>query len=230
MNLTPSQKRLLLILAMFFIPLGISMAWYYSLPADYKPGSSTNNGTLISPVYTLQDFSQPQLKGPAFAARDMERIWTIVHLLDGACDEACSKRLYDTRQLRIALAEDMDRVQRVLVAATPQVAEQNARMWESHPDLHVLIGSSGGLGEQVRATATRNHYPPGSIYLVDPLGNLMMQFGPAIPAKQVMKDIEKLLRLSHIGQGITPPAPSAPRHQNSALPFHRLSAAGWTAG
>jgi len=193
------MKRLLLILALFFIPLGISMGWYYTLPPDYKPGSTTNHGTLISPVYTLQDFSQPRLNGPAFAARDMERIWTIVHLLDGACDEACSKRLYDTRQLRIALAEDMERVQRVVVASTPPVAEQNARMWASHPDLTVLTGVDGGLGAQVRAVATEHHYPAGSVYLVDPMGNLMMQFGPEIPAKQVMKDIEKLLRLSHIG-------------------------------
>ena len=40
---------------------------------------------------------------------------------------------------------------------------------------------------------------PGRIYLVDPLGNLMLSYSAASPDKALLTDVKKLLRLSHIG-------------------------------
>jgi hypothetical protein len=39
----------------------------------------------------------------------------------------------------------------------------------------------------------------GRIYLVDPLGNLLMSYAPDAPDKALLTDVKKLLRLSHIG-------------------------------
>ena len=39
----------------------------------------------------------------------------------------------------------------------------------------------------------------GRVYLVDPLGNLMMSYPRGGPDKALLADIKKLLRLSHIG-------------------------------
>jgi hypothetical protein len=39
----------------------------------------------------------------------------------------------------------------------------------------------------------------GRIYLVDPLGNLMMSYGSRSEAKGILSDLKKLLKLSHIG-------------------------------
>ena len=39
----------------------------------------------------------------------------------------------------------------------------------------------------------------GRLYLVDPLGNLMMSYPRQAPDKALLTDIRKLLRLSHIG-------------------------------
>ncbi len=37
------------------------------------------------------------------------------------------------------------------------------------------------------------------VYLVDPLGNLLMSYVPGAPPEGMIKDLERLLRLSHIG-------------------------------
>jgi len=37
------------------------------------------------------------------------------------------------------------------------------------------------------------------LYLVDPLGNLLMSYSPDAPPRSVLDDLERLLRLSHIG-------------------------------
>jgi hypothetical protein len=39
----------------------------------------------------------------------------------------------------------------------------------------------------------------GRVYLVDPLGNLVMSYSAAAPDKALLTDLKKLLRLSHIG-------------------------------
>jgi hypothetical protein len=39
----------------------------------------------------------------------------------------------------------------------------------------------------------------GRIYIVDPLGNLMMSYAPHAPQKALLEDLKKLLKLSHIG-------------------------------
>jgi hypothetical protein len=39
----------------------------------------------------------------------------------------------------------------------------------------------------------------GRIYIVDPLGNLMMSYAPDAPQKALLEDLKKLLKLSHIG-------------------------------
>ena len=39
----------------------------------------------------------------------------------------------------------------------------------------------------------------GRIYLIDPLGNLLMSYPASAPDKALLTDVKKLLRLSHIG-------------------------------
>ena len=40
---------------------------------------------------------------------------------------------------------------------------------------------------------------PRDVYVVDPLGNLVMRFPSGSDRKGLIKDLDKLLRLSHIG-------------------------------
>lgn len=197
-ELNPNKKRLLIIFILFLAPLIIAAIWYTLLPANYKPGSTTNNGNLIQPIYPVQAFEQKTKDGSNFSGKDLEKKWTLVHLVTGDCDEACSKWLYHTRQVRIALAEDMERVNRLTIVDSAESATNNAKMWASHPDMQVIISAKGGLTEQIRTT-TEHPYPTNSIFLIDPLGNLMMQFPPDLDPKKLMKDLEKLLRLSRIG-------------------------------
>jgi cytochrome oxidase Cu insertion factor (SCO1/SenC/PrrC family) len=199
MALDAHQKKLLTIFGLFFVPLAIAATWYLLLPADYRPGSMTNNGNLITPIYPIAAFTQKTRDGDDFSGKDLEKKWTLVHLIKGHCGEECSKWLYNTRQIRIALAEDMDRVNRLAVVDSTAAATDNRKMWESHPDMRVIIGAQGGLAEQIRQHTAAQSYPEHSVFLIDPLGNLMMQFPPDINPKLLMKDLEKLLKLSHIG-------------------------------
>ena len=198
-NRTSNRKRLLIIFALFLAPLAFAAIWYALEPLGWQPSRMSNNGTLLDPIFTLQPFQQQTLDGKPFSGKDLEKVWTFVHLVDAECDEICSKVLYDSRQIRIGQGKNMKRVRRVTVVGPAARTVSNAKMWQSHPDMSFILAAKGGLGEQIREHTAEDKFPANSTYLVDPLGNVMMQFPPDLPPKKIDKDLRKLLKLSHIG-------------------------------
>lgn len=193
-----NRQRLLLIVAFFFVPLVIATIWYKNLPAGFSPSKTTNNGELIRPAVPIQPFSQATLAGDTLSGKNLETVWTLVHLLDSPCEEACSKALYNTRQIRIALNKDIDRVKRIAVVSEAVEKNTDRKMWASHPDLKLARAATAGLGAQIRGVVGEG-VEPHSVYLIDPLGNLMMRFPPDLNPKLMMKDLRKLLKLSRVG-------------------------------
>lgn len=199
MSTQNNRKKLITIAAWFLIPLVAATLWYKFLPESLLPTASTNNGDLLDPIFTLDKFSHQTVKGEPFTNSEIEKVWTLVHFVEGECDEQCSQSLYSTRQLRIAMGKDIDRIKRVAVLTQVGASESNQKMWASHPDLKVLIATENGVGEQIKSHLKNVDFSRDSKFLVDPLGNVMMHFPASLPPKLIKKDIGKLLKLSHIG-------------------------------
>ncbi len=202
MSVTPTytgRLKLLLIFGLFLLPLVSATLWYKLLPVDYKPNSMINHGQLLEPIYTLQPFSQPTLQGRTFTEQNLRQHWTLVYRLNRPCDKACNKVLYNTRQIRTALGKDQQRVQRLIIVNQDNMASPDQALLTSHADLVVLQAATQGLEQQIRAHTPLQPQSDDAVYLLDPLGNLIMQFSPALPPKQMLQDLQKLLRLSHIG-------------------------------
>jgi hypothetical protein len=195
------RRQLLALAALFFVPLAVAF-WLYYGPSHWRPSGATNKGDLIDPARPLPAVSLPRADGTPTGREFLRGKWTIVYVGDGACDARCRKALYLTRQSRIAINKDMDRVQRVFLA-TGHCCD-TAFLASAHPDLLVArLDSAGPEGAELLATFPDYRGTPpstaGLIYLVDPLGNLMMSYSPAAPDKALLTDLRKLLRLSHIG-------------------------------
>jgi hypothetical protein len=95
--------------------------------------------------------------------------------------------------VRTALDRDMDRVQRVLIADADCCDMQKLR--EMHPDL--ITVTTGPAVEPLLALLPAANSQ--RIYLIDPLGNMMMFYGADAKAKGMLEDLKRLLRLSQIG-------------------------------
>ena len=193
------QRRLLIVLAlMFFAPLGLAFYLYYG-HGTWHPGGHVNAGDLIQPARPLPSLSLPLWDSGTTAANFLKRKWTFLYVAAGPCAEACRTRLYDTRQVRLALDRDMDRVQRVFIA-DPDCCDARW-LHEQHPDLITLRAGAAvtpllallpGRDGPTFAAAPR-------VYLIDPLGNLMMSYAADAKAKGMLEDMKRLLRLSSIG-------------------------------
>ncbi len=194
-----NKRKLLTIIAWFFIPLAIAFTWYKLLPEDYRPASMTNSGQLLDPVFTLTEFNYQTINDEAFVNKDVEKVWTLLHFIEGKCDAACSESLYNTRQMRVSFGKDIDRIDRVAVVSGAVKGESNLKMWASHPDLLVLLATNKGIGEQIERQVEGFGRSSNAVYLLDPLGNVVMRFPASLEVKLMKKDIKKLLKLSHIG-------------------------------
>ena len=133
------------------------------------------------------------------ALADIKDQWTLLYFRSGECDDICQKTLFDSRQVRISLGREMNRVRRLIVTDTPLTDELS----ELH--LHLLStgvdSDSAGLKAQVREHVGAEVCDADSeqFYLVDPLGNLMMRFPSELPQKLFLKDLKVLLKASRIG-------------------------------
>jgi hypothetical protein len=184
-NDNPAKKRSgrakLALLALFFLlPVGASyLIWWL----DLAPGVAGNYGTLLAP--------RPAALPPADALKGK---WVLVQFDSGACDAWCERKLYFMRQVRRAQGKEMQRV---------------ARLWlltdAAQPAPGLLQAIEGTVvAPRSRLDAAQSPFPmDGSvidhIYLVDPLGNLMMVFPRDPDPSRVIKDIQRLLRASSFG-------------------------------
>ncbi len=114
------RRQLVALAALFFVPLAIAF-WLYYGPTDWRPDGGSNKGELIDPARPLPEVSLPKADGSPAGTGFLRGKWTMLYVGDGTCDERCRKALYLTRQSRIALNKDMDRIQRVLLATGPQL-------------------------------------------------------------------------------------------------------------
>jgi hypothetical protein len=187
---TQAGRKQFLLLATFFLgPLALAMLIYYG--GVWRPAGSTENGELLKRSVVMTEAMLPPVAGAEPTA--LRRKWSLIMRADEGCDDACQNTLYQTRQVRKALSKERDRTQRVLLISGTFDRET---LELQHPDLIIITDEvpvaadiDNALGSDAAAY----------IYLVDPLGNLMMRFPRATEMRAIHTDLKKLLKLSRIG-------------------------------
>jgi hypothetical protein len=159
-------NKLFWVAAICAAPLVLGTAAYL---LGWSPGSPSNYGELLEPR-------------PVAGFESMRGKWVLVTFDAAACDAYCEKKLYFMRQVRRAQGKDMDRVERVWAVT------DGAR-----PRSEVLAAIEGTRVENLKAFDDR---PVDHIYLVDPLGNLMLRFPRDPDPSRMIKDLQRLLKYS----------------------------------
>jgi cytochrome oxidase Cu insertion factor (SCO1/SenC/PrrC family) len=165
------------------IPLMIAMVMYFNLWG--VPNGRTNFGELLLPPNQLEQTELVDEKEEPWSQEEADKRWLIVYLTPQSCDQSCQETTHLLRQINVALGKEAHRVTRLLVQHKGQFSEQFKK---DYPALIQLTSLSPGffkLGQ--------------GLYLVDPLGNIMMYYSTAFVGKELLKDLKKLLRNSNIG-------------------------------
>jgi hypothetical protein len=96
------------------------------------------------------------------------------------------------RQVRLTTGKDQDRVERVWLLTNDQAPDP--ALIAQHPGLQVLRPQSAGADFGIT-----DLFQPGHIFVVDPLGHVMMRFPLDVDPNRMKKDIARLLRASRVG-------------------------------
>ena len=186
------RQLLLILAAIFLLPVFAAFALYYG--GVWRPAGASNLGELIQPARPLQVAGLKRADGSSARGELFTGKWSLVYIGDGACDADCRAALVYGRQSRLALNNEMTRVQRVFLATGNCCA--TAYFTQEQPGLIALDASAP---EAAPLLAQFDGDRKRSLYIVDPLGNLMMRHDAAHTSKDLLSDLKKLLKLSHIG-------------------------------
>lgn len=184
-----SKLTLLLLLVFFAFPIVIVVTMHQ---LNIHPKGSSH-GQLFSPSIPINiPTDLTTKKGLVVDNKFWGSRWNMIYI-SAECNKTCETRVHEVRQIHMSLAKEIERVQRVLVTpkANFEVLQNN------YPDLQVLKDSTAmtQFSEQLSQQSKANQ----GLYLVDPLGNLVMYYKDDIPAKLIRADLLKLLKFSWAG-------------------------------
>jgi cytochrome oxidase Cu insertion factor (SCO1/SenC/PrrC family) len=189
--LTKNRRKLVFLFAIAIVPMFVAYGLFFYFP-DLIPASTTNEGVLI----------QPPLSGVTLGLTEPVvepgGVWTMLIPVAATCGEQCQRRLYLSRQIKIGLGKDADRIERIALLSVDPSAELHALLTAEHGDLTAQIYSSQALQRALQSRlpgATAAEY----LLLMDPNGNIMMFYSFEKIGAPLRKDIKHLLKISNIG-------------------------------
>lgn len=188
-----SRIMLVSLVLLFAAPLLFATILYMFRDNLPIPGPA-HHGELITPARLVEQLHLLTLDGDALDAAFLRGKWTLVYISGESCDEACRTSLINTRQMRLALGRHMERVQRLYVQHDTGNAAALNTLTREHPLLVAATASRVAMTELHRQFGEAGH-----IYLVDPLGNVLIRYAPDVQPKDLKKDIKRLLKVSRIG-------------------------------
>ncbi|MHB8347567.1 MAG: SCO family protein [Acidiferrobacterales bacterium] len=192
------RLKLFLIIAVFFLPQIIAAALYFG---GWRPHKFVNHGQLIRPVRPIADLSLRTLHGKTLRFSALRGKWLMVYFGSSSCGSACKQDLYKMRQVRIAEGDAADRVQRLFVVTNGKGINHLGTILQDYPGMHVVTGPAVAVTSLAGQFVLDGIFPQNSnrIYLVDPLGNLMMSYPSDADPEGMRKDLVRLLQVSQVG-------------------------------
>lgn len=216
-----SMAMFWLVVLVCIAPVAASYFLYYGV----RPEGRTNYGALLDPQISVAttattplvratresgfvDFlsALPQ-DNPRLALASLEDFrgrWLLVRVGPSSCDDDCRNQLYVMRQLRLTTGRERDRVERLWLVTdggTPaaQSLADYAGTWVLSVSQADIERWPREVPAQAVSGATAASPTTGHLWLIDPLGNLMMRFPLDPDPAKMKKDLMKLLKASRVG-------------------------------
>ena len=183
--------KMLAVLLVCAAPVITSYFMYYVV----RPEGRRNFGELIEPQQPLPNMATLSLSGQTVNLRSLKDQWLLVSVSGGGCDEACERHLYLQRQLLEGMGKEKDRVEWIWLIQDQGLVP--AKILPGLKEATVLRAPLNSLSTWL--VPAQGGQISDHIYLVDPMGNLMMRFPANLDlsnAGKAKKDMERLLRAS----------------------------------
>ncbi len=194
-----NRVTLVMLALVFLVPLAYAF-WIYS--GMEAPDHTKNHGDFVQPARKISQFNLIQTDGQLFGLSDLQGKWTLVYVGTGECDDRCAQALYKIRQSRMAQGEKVRRVQRLYIMFANHPEPSLQKVLADHKGMFVARPAEPSGDEIQKIFSLQDQTPvlqANRVYIVDPLGNLMMSYPRGFDARGLIKDLQHLLKASQIG-------------------------------
>ena len=191
------RQRLLLLFIVACFALPLAAAWL--LVGHWRPGGSAQHGELLDPARPIANLQFDSLDGRRVDGAALRGHWVLAYVGSAVeCEARCRTGLYDMRQVRLALGKDMGRIKTLLLL--DGVPEVEFRKWlaAEHPATTAGAADAASRNALIEAFDRPGHAGEW-MYLLDPLGNLLMRYPIDTDPRGLLKDLQRLLHWSKIG-------------------------------
>jgi len=196
MRISP-KVSLVIIAAIFVLPL--LLAWFmYNGTIEYKPAARRNLGQLVEPPVPLNWQDAVMLPGsdaPGLDTREVfSNVWVILYPVPDPCLDDCLQTASALRQIHRAAGRQQDRVRIALLLRDNGSTNVESTLYDMYPRFLLIRDPNGN----VASTLQRATMDPGAVYLIDPLGNIMMTYKGGGDPNALKQDLKRLLTWSTV--------------------------------
>lgn len=190
----PSSRRgQLKLLAVFAVVIGpIFIAWLMAKSGFGIPDGQTNKSDLVEPAVSVQQW------GSGLEPLGYGSPWRLTVTAPNECTDECMALVNEARQINVALGREAGRVEHVLLLGHPLAADSNERIANEYPRLTMLPLNTAGYRSSLAEQPTGWRQEP-QLWVVDPLGRVVLRRNSQRPPKQILDDLKHLLKVSKIG-------------------------------
>lgn len=188
---TSSSNWIVWLIALVFA-LPMILAVTYFTWVRQQEHSGLNHGQFLQPPLQVEDLSFSNKQGVVLAGNPWRGKWTLFYVSPQQCQQTCQQALHRLYQTWITLGRENHRITRVLL--TTEVAHLNElSSWieKNAPKTELAIIDPPSL--------LSLNQGQGGVLLMDPIGNIILQYSADLSTKGLHKDLKRLLKASRIG-------------------------------
>lgn len=162
------------------------------------PPAFSNKGELLNPIIDVESFALMDDDNQSMSRDEItNHKWHMVYFAGAACDDACNQILYNMRQINIAVGKNANRLRRLLVHLEKPGEEFQALIAKEYPDAEHANANAETIAAALQEVGAE--FRSNEVYIMDPLGNIMMRFTQDQPYKDLLHDLNKMFKVSQIG-------------------------------
>ncbi|WP_448212567.1 hypothetical protein [Colwellia sp. MEBiC06753] len=178
-NTRSGRKHFIMVCVAFILPIVLAK---FALEQQWFNYGVTNQGTLLDEPVSLSQLSLEHIQP--------DKHWLLVFNQPQDCQKSCIQILHALTNTYTALGSEKPRVTSVLLAQNHTIEDSELSQWQVYDN----------------TTVGHPALTAGTVFIVDPLGNVVLTHPyPAsaeqLPAygKAILADLKKLLKYSRIG-------------------------------
>ena len=192
-----SRIIFLILVGMFGIPYLASFYFYFDEEAASDLVTS-NKGQLVSPMRAVGviEFKMPD--GSVKTSADYAGQWLMLTIAQSSCEQGCIDNLYVLKQVRRALGVDRRRVERLLVLNDDKHLDALQKRLADFSGMDILLADGEAQAQLASVLKMEQQALQDAFFIVDPLGNYMMYYPPGTHPKDILEDMERVMKVSQL--------------------------------